>query len=370
VEDYAVTVKGLDFGDAPDPTYPTLLASNGARHAVLPAGNPTLGTLVDTEADGQPNVTLTGDDANGVDDEDGVTFPATLIPGANGTIQLKAGSTGGIVSCWIDFNRNGSWADATDKVVTDLTLAAGATVNRSFPVPVGSPQGGAPTRCRISSVGGLGVTGLAIDGEVEDHLAPIGVEAPRIGIAKRLISVDRDPADPLAFTVTFAVRLTNFGNVPLSNVNAVANFASVFTAPASFTVTSVTSGDFAVNPSFDGNGNPDLLAAGNTLAIGQTGVIQVVLHVASGGKVGPYTASCIARGTSPAGNPVTDVSQDGDDPDPDGNGNPNDNSVPTVIELPVSVIQIPTLGGWGMLLLAGLLGLFAVRRLGRRATEV
>ena len=43
VEDYAVTVVGYDFGDAPDPTYPTLLASNGARHVVLPLNNPTLG---------------------------------------------------------------------------------------------------------------------------------------------------------------------------------------------------------------------------------------------------------------------------------------------------------------------------------------
>ena len=365
VEDYQVTVKGLDFGDAPEPTYPTLLASNGARHAVLPVGNPTLGSLVDTEADGQPNATASGDDTHGVDDEDGVTFPATLIPGAPGKIQLRTGATGGIVSCWIDFNRNGSWADAGDQVVTNLAIAAGTTVSPTFPVPVGSPQGNTVSRCRISSVGGLGVTGLAPDGEVEDNLAPIGVEAPLLGIAKRLVSVDKDPADALAFVVTLDIRLTNYGNVPLSNVNAVANFAAVFTPPAGFTVTSVTSGDFAVNPSFNGNGNSDLLAAGNTLAIDQTGVVRVVLHVTSGGKPGPYTCSSTARGTSPAGKPVTDVSQDGDNPDPDGNGNPNDNSVPTIIELPVSVIQIPTLGGWGLLLLAGLLGLFAVRRLGR-----
>ena len=32
------------------------------------------------------------------DDEDGVTFPATLIPGANGTIQLRTGATGGLPS--------------------------------------------------------------------------------------------------------------------------------------------------------------------------------------------------------------------------------------------------------------------------------
>ncbi len=32
----AVTIYDLDFGDAPDPLYPTLLASNGARHMIIP----------------------------------------------------------------------------------------------------------------------------------------------------------------------------------------------------------------------------------------------------------------------------------------------------------------------------------------------
>src|SRR6185312_8086363 len=142
VEDYAATVMGLDFGDAPDPTYPPLLASNGARHAVLPVGNPTLGSHVDTEPDGQPNAGLTGDDANGVpNDEDGVTFPATLIPGARGKIQISIPVMGGRVSCWIDFNHNGSWADPGDQVVTDGLTTTGSIDIFYFDVPVGSPQG-------------------------------------------------------------------------------------------------------------------------------------------------------------------------------------------------------------------------------------
>ena len=40
---------------------PTLLASNGARHVVLPSGNPTLGTAVDTEANGQPSASTLAD---------------------------------------------------------------------------------------------------------------------------------------------------------------------------------------------------------------------------------------------------------------------------------------------------------------------
>ena len=47
-----------DYGDAPDPTYPTLIASDGPYHWM--AGGLTLGALVDWEPDGQPNATATG----------------------------------------------------------------------------------------------------------------------------------------------------------------------------------------------------------------------------------------------------------------------------------------------------------------------
>ncbi len=52
----------LDFGDAPDPSYPTLAASNGARHIIT--DTPLfLGARVDAETDGQPNAAASGDDA-------------------------------------------------------------------------------------------------------------------------------------------------------------------------------------------------------------------------------------------------------------------------------------------------------------------
>jgi hypothetical protein len=48
VEDYYVIIEEpLDFGDAPDPTYPTLSVSNGARHLISP--NLFLGATVDAE---------------------------------------------------------------------------------------------------------------------------------------------------------------------------------------------------------------------------------------------------------------------------------------------------------------------------------
>jgi hypothetical protein len=41
--------------------------------------------------------------------------------------------------------------------------------------------------------------------------------------------------------------------------------------------------------------------------------------------------------------------------------------VPTVFQLPVAIALIPTLNTWGLLALAVLLGLFAVRRMRRPA---
>jgi len=140
----------------------------------------------------------------------------------------------------------------------------------------------------------------------------------------------------------------------------------VFPAPASFTVRSLQSSDFTINPTFDGQTVTDLLAAGSPLGIGQTGLIQVVVHVIPGAGVGPYTLSSTARGTSPAGTPVTDVSMDGDNPDPDGDSDPTNNNLPTVIELPGATPQIPTLETWGFLVLAAFLSLVVMRRLKRR----
>ena len=59
-------IPPTDFGDAPDPTYPTLLASGGASHQITGL---FLGAAVDGEPDGQPDATATGDDLNN-DDED------------------------------------------------------------------------------------------------------------------------------------------------------------------------------------------------------------------------------------------------------------------------------------------------------------
>jgi len=67
---------GKDYGDAPDPTYPTVMASNGACHDV--GDIYYLGAAIDAELDGIPDSNAIGDDNDNVDDEDGVVFTTAL----------------------------------------------------------------------------------------------------------------------------------------------------------------------------------------------------------------------------------------------------------------------------------------------------
>ncbi len=118
VEDFKVTItKDLDFGDLPDPSFLTLLASNGARHML--SDNLFLGACVDSEVDGQPDPFAgvvnpsTGDDGNkagaptssipaGVactDDEDGVTLVTPLIAGSQACVKVTATHTAGVPTC-------------------------------------------------------------------------------------------------------------------------------------------------------------------------------------------------------------------------------------------------------------------------------
>ena len=156
----------LDFGDSPDPTFSTLIASNGARH-VFNATGLRLEAQIDAEADGQPNATATGDDAAGVDDEDGIAFTNTWVRGQNATLDVTS-SGFGLVSAWADFNGNGSWADPGEQFFTNMAVVPGVNP-LAFLVPAGASLTNANVRFRLSSAPGLSFSGLALDGEVEDY---------------------------------------------------------------------------------------------------------------------------------------------------------------------------------------------------------
>ncbi|MEX0820293.1 MAG: PQQ-dependent sugar dehydrogenase, partial [Pirellulaceae bacterium] len=160
-----------DFGDAPA-SYGVTRADNGASHVAI---GPRLGTQRDAEPDGQPTANASGDDANGVDDEDGVFATASIV--ATGASVTKSSfsvssSSSAKLDAWIDFNRDGDWDDAGEQIMASVNVAAGANL-LSFNVPAGATGGNTFARFRISTTGGLAPTGAAEDGEVEDYLVSI-----------------------------------------------------------------------------------------------------------------------------------------------------------------------------------------------------
>jgi hypothetical protein len=171
VEDYEVFVDEpieLDFGDAPDQPYPTLLVNDGARHIIVP--NVLMGGLIDGEPDGQPDVAAMGDDTSNLPDEDGVQFITGFIPGQPAQVDVMV-SVDGWLDVWFDFNQNGSWLDTGELVYSANVVAGINPVN--FIVPAGATPGITFARFRYNLSGALSVTGQAPDGEVEDYEVPI-----------------------------------------------------------------------------------------------------------------------------------------------------------------------------------------------------
>lgn len=189
-----------DWGDLPDPSYPTLLANDGPRHTIV-AGAPYLGSIApDAESDGQPTANADGDDTNGADDEDGVTRAAGLGSGTggwtNGTVTDGQGGAvdvtilyadGTCLGAFFDFDGSGTLSAVTlrdtNGVEVSQPLAGGGADTFYFDVPAGTFPGGGPdvpvySRFRVTSpVGGVctgspaySSTGSAPDGEVEDYV--------------------------------------------------------------------------------------------------------------------------------------------------------------------------------------------------------
>lgn len=193
-----------DWGDAPDPTYPTLAASGGAQHGL---SGLFLGATFDVDEDGQPTASADGDDVDGSDDDDGVTLPALLIQGQGETVDVVA-SAAGLLDAWIDWNVDGDWSDPGEKVFDAMAVVAGSN-GLPLTVPSDAALGVTFARFRLSSGGVASPTGAAPDGEVEDY--GVSVEA-RVDLA---VTKGASPEPVIAGeTLTYTLTVTNLGPSP------------------------------------------------------------------------------------------------------------------------------------------------------------
>ena len=116
-------VDALEYGDAPDPTYPSRLASDGARHT--PTNTECLG-LFNTSSDWkdfEPNANVPDLDLL---DEGLITNTITAgNPAQTVTFEVSdliPPSTDLRINILIDLNRDGDWADAGEHVVVNQQI--------------------------------------------------------------------------------------------------------------------------------------------------------------------------------------------------------------------------------------------------------
>jgi hypothetical protein len=160
-----ILADGYDYGDAPQPLYATSKVNNGPRHRI--ADGFYLGSGVSAEGDA-PTV--------GFDTfDDGVAIPASIVKGYSTSLTVTAAGITfdrpGYLNAWIDYNRDGVFADS--ERITNLggrLLVNGNGNNLQFTVPGDVTPGTLNARFRYSSVATLGPQGDAPDGEVEDYV--------------------------------------------------------------------------------------------------------------------------------------------------------------------------------------------------------
>lgn len=182
------TTANFDYGDAPDfgsvgpGSYNTTAQNNGPAHRLGVANAPYLGNCVDADDGTLNNVGADADDshtsaftvgtcAQPGDDEDGVTFTDPFVPGNTAQFSVSAGGpTACVLNAWVDWNNDGIFGNSPgEQIAADLTVPTGAPTVLSPSVPAGAVPGVTYARFRCSSATGIGPTGPAPDGEVEDY---------------------------------------------------------------------------------------------------------------------------------------------------------------------------------------------------------
>ncbi|MEQ1745939.1 MAG: Calx-beta domain-containing protein [Saprospiraceae bacterium] len=241
-----ITNDEKDWGDAPDPTYPTLAASTGANHAAA-LGGLRLGATIDGDLNGQPNATATGDGA----DEDGVTLPASLITGLTANITVNASGTGNL-NAWVDFNQNGTWESPGEQVFTNTALVAGDNA-LSFAVPGGATLGTSFARFRLSSATGLTPTGNAADGEVEDY--QVDILSNSYSISSPMVTEGDAPGTKILKFIISRSDNTNAGSVDYSAPSGTASSGTDYQVFASGTANFTAGGDMSTEVSVTVNGD-------------------------------------------------------------------------------------------------------------------
>lgn len=165
IHDLNYCARETDFGD--------IAGTYGNASHLVQSGYQIGATAPDGESGTQVSANADGDDIANSDDEDPLDFSA-LTAGQTSDISVDLTGSGGFLQMWIDWNGNGNFTDTVDgvseQVASDVTITGTTgTAVVSVTVPPSATVNQTVARLRWSTQAGLGTSGLADDGEVEDH---------------------------------------------------------------------------------------------------------------------------------------------------------------------------------------------------------
>jgi VCBS repeat-containing protein len=265
----------LDYSDAPDPGYSTILDNNGARHVVLANNQLLLGSVITTETDGTPAVDAVGDGG-----DDGVTFAGVFNENSNPVVVTIEASRSGLIDAWVDWNRDGDWNDPGEQYMNTVPVRPGFN-NFNLVTPVGASIGNTFARFRISSAGGLSPTGVGMDGEVEDYMINVLPGTPPVGTADQY-AVLEDGSLTTTQTTESDTSLNNNGVLVNDNAGTPAGVLSavLISGPTKGSLTLNPNGNFTYTPQGEYFGNDSFVyrvVSSNGLLANQNTTVNITV---------------------------------------------------------------------------------------------
>lgn len=122
------------------------------------------------------------------------------------------------------------------------------------------------------------------------------VVTPAIAVTRAQIGNPIENGDG-SFDIRYAITVKNTGKVTLSGLEIYSGLADEFADAEAFFVNEL-SGDFDMNPDYDGQKNTNLLTGGDVLEAGRSGKLRIEVRVTPGVGVGPYAGDIVVAAQS------------------------------------------------------------------------
>ena len=231
-------VQAFDYGDAPSSYGEAvheiyLIQTSGTYDNYY-----YLGSEVDQEPMYQSSGTAMGDDMNGTDDEDGVTFPQ-MFPGSQVTIPVDItiiDNAFGYLNAWIDWNQDGDFLDANEQIAVNTIFFATGTINVVVNIPVSALTGQTFARFRVGAFDANVPPSPSAPnafGEVEDYLIDISNDEGSIALSKTGTYIDNAPIGEFnpGDEIDYSFEVTNTGTTTLTNITVTDPLVNVTGGP-------------------------------------------------------------------------------------------------------------------------------------------